>query len=364
MSWPWFPDPGNTTWSGINVSRESSLQLTTVYGCVRMISDSIATMPVDVYRRTSGRPEELAPPAWIKHPTVDLDFTEWAGQVISSLLLEGNAYLSVHRSPTMGIVEVRPLDPAVVQVRRDNGAKVFYINGVPAKPSDEIVHVKGLMLPGSDVGMSPIEYARQSIGLGLATIEYGSKFFDGPGNMPGVIELPNHAQPETMKNLAEQWRRKRSRAGKDLPGVLDAGATWKPTGVTNEQAQFLATRQFTAAEIAGQMFLLDPTDLGIPVDGTSMTYANLEQRNARRITVTFLPWIVRLEAALTSLLAQPRYVKMNVSGLLRGDNATRWATYAIAEQINTTASVRGEPPVLTTSEIRDLEDLGPLEVPL
>ena len=141
---------------------------------------------------------------------------------------------------------------------------------------------------------------------------------------------------------------------------MDGGATWKPTGITNEAAQFLATRNYTAAEIAGQMFLVDPSDLGIAVNGTSLTYGNLEQRNARRVQVTLLPWIVRIEQAISTLLRNPQYMKFNVDGLLRGDVAARWSSYKVASEINTAAAAVGQPPVLLTSEMRRFEDLDPL----
>jgi hypothetical protein len=170
--------------------------------------------------------------------------------------------------------------------------------------------------------------------------------------MPGVIEMPGRAQPETMKAIADSWRRRRREGGRGLPGVLQEGATWKPTGVTNEQAQFLATRQFTAAEIAGQMFLVDPSDLGIGVTGTALVYGNLTERNTRRVQVTLMPWIVRLEAALSGLMAQPRYVKFNINALLRGDLKTRYESY----QIGIGAGF------VEVNEARDWEELPPLEV--
>jgi hypothetical protein len=144
--------------------------------------------------------------------------------------------------------------------------------------------------------------------------------------------------------------------------VLDGGATWKPTGISNEAAQFLATRAYTAQEISGSMFLVDPSDLGIAVSGTSLTYANLTERNARRVQVTLLPWIVRVEQAISQLLRNPQYMKFNVDGLLRGDLAARYASYKVASEINTAAAVVGQPPLLLTSEMRRFEDLDPLTV--
>jgi HK97 family phage portal protein len=350
-TWGQWPGDVTPTWSGQNVNATSAMQLVTVYGCVRMITDSIATLPFDVYRQDpSGAKLEIAKPTWLRNPTVDLSFSEWCSQILTSLLIHGNAYVVVLRSPdTRGIVELVPLDPLAVMVKRIDGRKVYEINGT--RPDVEIVHIKGLMMPGSDIGFSPIEAARQAIGLGLAATKFGGEFFAGEGNMPGVIEIPKPAQPDTMRDLADQWRRKRTKGGRGLPGVLQEGATWKPTGVTNEQAQFLATRNYTAAEIAGQMFLLDPSDLGIAVAGSSLTYGNLEQRNARRVQVTLLPWITRIEAAISALLFNPRYFKFNVNGLLRGDTKTRYEAYAIG-------LTNG---FLVPSEPREWEELPPIE---
>lgn len=335
-------------YAGVTVDDRTSLQLLTVYGCVRLITDSIATLPVDVYRQVGDTKVEVQKPIWLERPTTSLDFTAWCTQVLSSLLLHGNAYIVVTRNATGSIVELVPLDPTKVTVRRDNGRLVYVVNGTPFQ--GEMVHIPGLMLAGSDVGLSPIEYARQSIGLGLATTRYGSEFFTGEGNMPGVIEMPGRAQSETLKAIADQWRKRRREGGRGLPGVLQEGATWKPTGVTNEQMQFLETRRYTAAEIAGQVFLVDPSELGIGVEGTSLTYANLEQRNTRFVRVSLLPWIVRLEKALSDLMMRPRYCKFNVDGLLRSDLPTRYGAYS-------TGIGAG---FLTPNEARAWEDLPPL----
>ena len=342
-AWPGDPGYADATSSG------SALQLTTVLGCVRLISDSISTLPIDVFRRAGDESIPVTTPTWLSQPTIDLDFASWCGQVLSSLLLHGNAYVMVNRSSSsFGIVELIPLDPTTVDIDYRQGRKVYLVN---SQPGAEIVHIKGLMLPGADVGLNPVAFARQTIGLGLSALKYGADYFENDGNMPGVIEMQKVAQPQTKIDLAQQWQRRRRTGGKGLPGILDDGATWKPTGVSNEDAQFLETRRFTQAEIAGQIFMLDPTDLGIPVDGMSITYANLEQRNARRVQVTFLPWITRIESALTGLLSSPRYVKFNVGGLMRGDQKARYESYEIG--------IRSK--FLVPNEARDLEDLKPLD---
>lgn len=340
----WAGDPGSTD----RVDESSAMQLMAVYGCVRLISDQISTLPVDVYRSVGAEKVEITPPNWLKQPTIDLDFTSWCGQVLWSLLLDGNAYIRVRRVGDAKISELVPLDPSQVQPEKVDGRTRFRVNGeiVPG----QVLHIPGLMPAGAMKGLSPVEYARQTIGLGLAAQRYGKEFFDGEGNMPGVIEAPGPMQPETQLELAKQWQRKRRKGGRGLPGVLQGGASWKPTGINHEQAQFLKTRQYSAAEIAGQMFLVDPSDLGIPVEGTSLTYANLQDRNTRRVQVTLLPWIIRLENALSSLLQQPRYVKFNVDGLLRGDQKTRYESYGVGI----------DKGFLLPDEAREKEDLPPL----
>lgn len=346
----WPGDGGTSTWSGESVDRGKALQLLAVYGATRAITDGIATMPVDVYRKQATGPAESLPtPSWLIEPVVGLSFTDWCTQVLTSLLLDGNSYLAVMRNDRGAIVEVVPLADDSVRVVRQNGRKVYMVNGQPY--GGELVHIKGMMLAGSDVGMSPVEYARQTIGLGLAGLKYGSQFFNGPGDMPGVIEMPKPAQPGMMQETAKAWQRFRKNGGNGLPGVLQDGATWKPTGVTNEQAQFLATRQWTAAEISGQMFLLDPTELGIPASSSTINYQNSEQREARKVRVTFLPWMVRVEYAVSALLFNPRYMKFNPAALLRGDLLTQYQAFSLG--------LAGA-PFLEVDEVRDKIDLGPM----
>ena len=341
---------GSTTWSGNSVSTTSSLQLLTVYGCVRLIADSIATLPVDTYRvRPDGEQEEITPPRWLVQPTPYLDRTAWLTQVLTSLLLDGNSYCYVIRDTSTGAIsELLPIDPTIVKVEKQPGqAKAYLVGGKPFA-GYEILHIPAVMFPGSSVGLSPVEAARQSIGMGMAAQEYGGRFFGQGATQTGVIEVPGTLPQGKPQELAQQWERRHSgKAKAHLPGVLEGGATWKSTAVTNEQAQFLETRRYTAAEIAGQMFLVDPSELGIGVEGTSLTYANLEQRKVRLASVTLQPWIVRLETALSALLANPRFMKFNMAAFLRADAKTQAETFQIGIRTG----------YLLRSEVRDLLDL-------
>lgn len=360
----WGDEDTGPTWSGTNVTTRTSLQLLTVYGCNRFICEGISTLPVDVFRRLpDGSRVETTKPRWLERPTADLDRIAWLTQVLTSLLLDGNAYLRLVYDENINLRELVPLDPSQVAVRRNDRtkAKQYLVGGAEVDPF-EILHIPAVMFPGADVGLSPIEAARQTIGKGLSVTEFAARFFGQGATMAGVIEWPGDLTDEQAKTMATSFARRHSgKARAHLPAVVPGGGQWKAAGVTNEQAQFLQTQQFTSAEIASFLFQIDPTEFGVSTDkGSSITYANLEQRNARKVTVTYLPWLVRIEAALSALVAAPRYVKFNVSGLLRGDTTTRWGTYQMASTINTAAAAAGQPPVLTTEEMRGFEDLQPL----
>lgn len=346
---PWgdWGDGGSQTWAGPRVDSGNAMQLLTVFGCVNLISSQIAMLPVDTYDMAGN---EAPQPSWLAgDPVPRLDRESWMTQILSSLLLDGNAYLRILRAADGRINSLPVLDPTGVTVLRERGEVAIYANGQPL--GKDVVHVKGLMLPGKDVGVNPVEYARQTIGGGMAAQEYGARFFGQGATPPGVIEYPGEMPPAKAREVAKAFRRQHGGAKRaHLPAVLEGGATWKTVGVTNEQAQFLDTRKFTAAEIAAQLFLLDPADLGLPVDGSSLTYANLEQRNTRRVQVALMPWIVRVESALSSITPGRRH-KVNVNALLRADLKTRYESYAVG--------IKNK--FLVPNEARGWEDLDPLD---
>lgn len=351
------------TWLGDEpptVNEETALKLLAVTGSVQLLSESIATLPVDVFRRTATGRSEAPLPVWLREPVMGLTFIDWCSQVLTSLLLHGNAYLVVTRTGNT-ILTVTPVPPLDVTVRRDGtmgGPKRYIVRGKPF--AGEMLHIKGMMLPGTDVGLSPLEFARQSIQLGLSAQDYGVNSFDSGLKMPGVIEYPGSVDPAKMAETARLWQRSRRKGGHGLPGVLEGGGTFRAMGITNEAAQFLQTRQWTAAELCAQVYLIDPRELGIPLTGSTLEYVNSESRMANLVRKGMLRWITRIEDAISSLLPQPQYMKFNVNGFMRGDSSERWDTYLKAARINVAAAAMGQAPVLLTDEMRAWEELDPL----
>jgi len=352
------------TWAGdapTATTPEGALKLLAVSGSVQLLTESIATLPTDVFRETPSGRVSIAKPAWLRQPVVGLSFIDWCTQVLTSLLLHGNAYIVVTRDSGGRIVELVPVDPREVTVDRGGsmgGRRRFIVKGQPFQ--GEMVHIPGMMLAGHDMGLSPLEFARVSIEGGLAAQQFGVDSFNGGLKMPGVIEFPGAVDPTKMGETARLWQRARRKGGHGLPGVLEGGGTFKPIGITNEAAQFLQTRQWTAAEICAQVYLVDPRELGIPLTGSTLEYVNSESRLANLVRKGMLRWITRLEGALSALLPSPQYLKFNVDAFKRADSGDRWTTYEIASRINAAAVAIGQKPVLLTDEMRAWEELDPL----
>jgi len=344
-------DGTEPTWAGVNVDTKSSLQLLTVYGCNRFICDGISTLPTDTFRQNGDVKTEIPKPGWLEEPAPGLDPVAWHGQTLTSLLLAGDSFWFKDYADG-SLSSAVPLDPTKVGVSRTRGRKVFQVEGEQFD-SNRIEHIPALMFPGSDRGLSPVEAAKQTVGAGMAVTEFSSRFWSQGGTFGGVIEDPGSLDAAKAKETARIWARLHSGKSKaHLPGVLQGGATWKPTAVSPEQAQFLETRGFTSAEIASFLFLIDASEFSLFMgQGGSITYANLEQRNARKVQVTFLPWMVRIERTISRLLPKPRYYKFNVEGLLRGDMKTRYESYKLGI----------EAKFLVPNEARELEDMPPLD---
>jgi HK97 family phage portal protein len=364
---PWgIWDNSRASAAGVNVSAQTATQSLTVFGCVSLIADTIATLPTDVFRDNGNEHTEVPKPSWLDRPNDYSTFVDFCTQTLWSLLLDGNAYWVYGLNNSFGIqTPVVVLDPGKVDIdhermtlereRTGRPSQVRYL--VAGEPfNGHLLHIRGIMRPGQIKGLSPVEAARQSVGISLAAEEFAARFYSNNATLGGVIKTDADLTSEQAQKLQASWMSSHSGlANAHKPGVLDNGASWESTSLTWEQSQFLQSRNFQAAEIAGQMFLIDPEMLGIVVQGKRQTYANIEQQGIHLVQFSLLRWIVRLEAAFSQLLPNPQYLKFKVAGLERADLSTRYAAYRVAN-----------PDVawLADQEIRDLEDLGPVPAAL
>jgi HK97 family phage portal protein len=213
----------------------------------------------------------------------------------------------------------------------------------------QVLHIPAFTVPGCSRGLSPLDMAREAIGLGLTAEEFGSRFFEQGTTMAGVIEHPGTPRPDEARLLRDMFRK--THAGvknSHSVGVLTGGAQFKPITLSPEQAQFLETRRFQKAEIA----LLYRVPAYLVDSSVSSTWGTgIEEQNKFFVDQTLMPWIVRIEQAVsTFLMPGLQYIRFNVDARLRAKTKDRYESYQ-------TALNNG---FLNADEIRAMEDLGPL----
>jgi HK97 family phage portal protein len=337
--------------SGVNINSNSAFEVVAFWSAVSLISDTIATLPVDSYIRQDGNRRPYRPrPAWVDQPDVDLTKQAHYQQVLVSLLVNGNSYTRIFRNASGDVVNLVVLDPNTVTVRRSAiGRKIFLIeNEGETLTSDEVIHIVDLIQPGSLTGLSRVERLKEALGLSAAMQSFAARFFGTGATTQGIIEYPGNLTPEQAKNLRDGFdsaHRGFRRAHKT--GVLSGGASYKQTTVPNDAAQFLESRRFSVEEIA-RAFNIPLSMMGVP--GTQ-SYASVEQNAIQFVVHTLRPYIEKLEWSYSRLLPVEAFLKFNVDGLLRGDFNSRITAYSTGLQSG----------FMSVNDVRRLEDLSPTE---
>jgi HK97 family phage portal protein len=348
--------PVASTWAGVAVTPDGALRHSAVWGAVRLLADSVSMLPVDAYRDGSRQPVEPKPPILVT-PAAFTPFHDFAYQAMASLLLRGNFYGRVAaRDAVLRPSQIEPLHPDRVGVHllADQVSVEYRLDGRKIDRED-LLHVRAYTLPGCPAGLSPIQYAAQSVGLGLAAEKFGAQFF-GDGAIPtGVLTSDQALTPTQATEIHSRWQSgaigevgSRYRRPLRSTAVLGNGARYQPIAVKPEESQFIETQKLNVAAIA-RIFGIPAEMLGGET-GNSLTYSNTERRSIDFLTFTLSPWLNRLEVALSALLPRGTYAKFNAGALLRTDLKSRYESYEIA--------LRNR--FLTVNEVRELEDREPL----
>ena len=356
---------GRTT-SGKTVNERTALQTTAVYACVRILSETIASLPLHVYRYSEGGKakdtEHVLYTLLHDEPNPDMTSFVFRETLMSHLLIWGNAYSQILRDRSGQVIGLYPLLPDQMSVHRSEKGKLFYVynryeednpnfqeKGSIVLSQEEVLHIPGLGFDGL-IGYSPIALAKNAVGMTLACEEYGASFFGNGANPGGVLEHPgilkDPAKVRDSWNAVYQGTRNAHKVA-----VLEEGMSYKQIGIPPEEAQFLETRKFQINEIA-RLFRIPPHMVG---DLEKSSFSNIEQQSLEFVKYTLDPWVVRFEQALKKSLLLPEekkthFIKFNVDGLLRGDYQSRMNGYAIGRQNGW----------LSTNDIRELEELNPI----
>ena len=341
--------------SGKSVSEKTALQTTAVYACVRILAETIASLPLHTYRYSPGGKEKVLDHSLYhllhSEPNPEMTSFVFRETLMGHLLLWGNAYAQIIRDGRGRVLGLYPLLPNKMLVSRTDQGILFYQYEKDGRtyflPNTEVLHIPGLGFDGL-VGYSPIAMAKNAIGMAIATEEYGAKFFANGASPGGVLEHPGVVKDPGK--IRESWNAVYQGSGNaHRVAVLEEGMKFQPIGIPPEQAQFLETRKYQLNEIA-RIFRIPPHMIG---DLEKSSFSNIEQQSLEFVMYTLDPWVIRWEQAIQRALLsggekRQYFVKFNVDGLLRGDYQSRMNGYAVGRQNGW----------LSANDIRELENLN------
>ena len=350
----------SATNSGEYITPFNALAITAVYACVGRIAETIAQMPVNVYRvgADGGRYEDQSHPLYrllAVRPNdwqTSFEFREMAAQL---LCLRGNFYAWKGRDRNGVVRELLPFPMNAVSIRQDQNwnieYQVNYNDKNKSATAKDIMHIKYRTLNGYE-GISPITWNRETLGLSAAALKHGALFFKNGGALKGVLTTDQTLTQDAFNRIKESWTANYTGENKFKTALLEAGLKYQSITMSNEDAQFIQTRQLSVEDIA--------RIYGVPlheIQANSKTTSwgtGIESMNIGFITRTILPWVRRFENVFNRDLIPEEeqgkvYVKFCVEGLMRGDLKSRYESYQMG--INN--------GFLSPNEVREKEDMNP-----
>jgi len=303
--------------AGTNVTEENVYQIAAVWSAVSLISDTIGTLPVDVFFRDDGNRRPFRPkPSWVAQPDVNFNgHSTFYKSVLVSLLIDGNAFIRVFSNRRGEVVNLNVLNPNTVEVKRNGEGRFIFTVVGEDKPltSEEIVYIPDLLKPGQIRGVSRVGAMKENLSLAKALESYAATFFGSGTTLHGVIEYPGALTLEQAENLrssfdnAHKGWRKSGRTG-----ILSGGASFKATQADPEKSQALEARRMAVEDVA-RIFRIPSHMLNLP--GTN-TYSSVEQNMIQFVTHTLRPYVTLLEDSMSPLMS--RYP----GGLMRSSSST------------------------------------------
>lgn len=342
-SLPWSHGGGSPIGTGI----DDHLRLVPAFAAVRLISDSIATLPLQQFRRTPNGRQPMPLARAIEAPSAYGTRVEWVQRALTSALITGNAYglKTGYDRETAGWSSVEWIDPTKVR-DSDDGSGEWIYNGSRRLDAREVLHIPALVVPGKRCGVSPMAVARSAVEAGLRAQDFTESWFANRA-VPGMV-FRNEARELTAEVAQKAKDRLTATLRSGEPFVTGKDWSLDVLKMPAEDAGFVAATRLTATQIAS-IYGIPPEMIG-GESASSLTYSTVELNQIAFLTNTLRPWITRLEAALSSLLPNPQFVRFNVDALLRVDTKTRWEIHKVRREIG----------AANIDEIRALEDEAPL----
>lgn len=311
------------------VTPESAITLPAVFRSIQISAGMAAELPLDSWR--NKRIVER-PPAVIRQPDPWRPLGSWTERVVIGMMTDGNAFLRKYKDDSGEVVAAPALNPFRVRVLRDKHGRKYYeyhhehTGHVETLTDDQVLHLWGLEVPGQDRGLGPIGYCRTSVQGALDTRDYAGEWFQTGAIPPGVLTTDKTIDKTAAKAYKEAWHE----GDPSEVRVLGSGLSFDPIMLRPADAQWIEAQRWGVLDIA-RMFGLPAPYLIAAVEGTAMTYQNLEQIDAQFLRTTLFPvYLRKIEAALTSLLPHGQRARYDTSELLRPDARIRMNIHATA----------------------------------
>lgn len=355
----WVAQEASSSSAGVLVTQENATSIGAVYAAVKLYADTIAGLPWDTYIRIDGTRRPYRPrPRWMDFPIPNNpNFTsfEFKHRVVSSLLLDGNAFILCLRDSSDNVIETRVLDPQKVEIRTgEMGEPLYYIEtleGAITLTTAEIIHIPLFATGENHRGLSPIEHHKVTLGLASATQIFSAKFYENNASVGGLIKVPGELTQDQAEALRNGFGRRHGGVDKAWRvAVLTGGADYQQLGAKISDLQLVETMHYGVEAIA-RIYGIPLHMLQYPGGNTS--YASVELLGIEWLRLGLGPMIARLEAAFQRIVpgAEQTFLKFTLDGLLRATTQERYNSYA-------TALNNG---FLNINEVRALEDRAPVD---
>ena len=320
--------------SGVSVDKNTALTFTAVWSAVRLLSESISILPINIYQREKNGDKTLAlnnPSYYLLHnePNNYMSSVAFFEKIMMDLCLSGNSYVHIVRSPRGLVQALIPLNAQDIKVKINEG-QIFYHNENSDVVLDDydVLHFKGVSQDGI-MGLSPITQNANAIGWGMALEEYGSKYFTNSAKLSGVLETDRALSEEAIERLRNSFSNTYNQLqNAQSTAILEEGLSFKPITISPEQSQFLASRVFSIQEVS-RMFSIPSFMLQ---EHSKSSFNNIESLSQSYVTYTLMPYIRRMESEINRKLFKTNekgklFVEWNVNGLLRGNIKDRNDAY-------------------------------------
>lgn len=332
--------------SGVNVTEQGALGISTVYACVYRIASTVASLGLEIYVR-DGRDVNVANmhPAYqvLDNPNDENTPYEFWETLVASALVYGCGFAIIERNNRGYAERLIPVHYYDVDIKEINGERIYSVRDYGVVMPDNMLEVCNMHR------MSPIRLHRENIGLAKAAQDFGSEYFGQKGQMTGVLASDQPLRKEQMDVIQNSWNSSSMNAGTKL---LPFGFKYQRITITPDEAQFIETRKFQAEEIC-RIYSVPPSLVQLP---SQTTYNNVEQQNLQFARHTIAPWAKRIEQEIDRKLIQSFerpgiYSKFNMNDLYRGDLAGRTNFYTQMLQSG----------VMSINEVRAKEQMNPVE---